>query len=204
MNKMVIDNVYVEETNEWSFPTVDVLKKNSYQITLNTKDENVLTQDDLKNLQIEIQKNKEILNAKAEIENLKIDVEKKMELINSLLKKFEYPLASIDKEIVELIEYIIKKSVKNIIYKEMKSDARLVNRVIKELSQLIHSQNGLITVYLSEIDYKKMSMEASDEKVVLKINPALTEGDMILKSNYTEIRAILDDRINQLLGIKYA
>ena len=141
--------------------------------------------------------------AKAEIEAVKAEYQKKFTLINNLLTKLESPLSVLDNELIELLHYIIKKSVKNIIYKEIKTDAKLVNRIIKEMIELVEAQNGVVNVFLSEADYKRLNNSEATPSVLFKINPKLAEGDVIVKSNMTEVRAVLNDRINQLLGVKY-
>lgn len=146
------------------------------------------------------QQDAEITRQKEEIEKLKNEYEAKIVLINSLLAKLENPLAEIDKEIVEMLRLVIKKTVKKLIYKEIKTDKTLMNKVIAELEDLIQSKNGMVTIYLSEADYKRINQEKIPAVKNIKVDTSLNVGDVIVNSNTTEIRAILNERINQLIG----
>lgn len=139
-----------------------------------------------------------------ELENIKNEYNKKIELVNNLLVSLEKPLTLLDGELIELIQYIIAKSVKNIIYKEIKTDSKLMNKIVKELSSLIDSKNGVVTIYLSEVDFNRLTEHDNSPSTIFKVNNSLSEGDIIIKSNFSEIRAVLNERINHLLGIKYA
>jgi flagellar biosynthesis/type III secretory pathway protein FliH len=140
----------------------------------------------------------------ADLENLKKEYEKKLNIVNNLVQKFETPLLNMDQETVELIQYIIKKAAKNIIYKELTADTKLIKKIVKEIHELINARNGMVTAFLSEVDYNRLNETEESQSLIYKIDPSLTEGDVVLKSNHSEIRAILNDRINQILGIKYA
>lgn len=229
-----MSDMYAEEVSSWTFPELEELDKTdgiksllmilendgiekinaaamvqSEEIQIEKHDFKQIDEENEKPMTPPEQKTStanEIQHqiAMAEVEKLKQEYETKIQLVNQLISKFENPLVNLDKELMELIQYIIKKSIKSLIYKEMKTDTKIVNRIIRELVELIQSRSGMISIYLSEADYQRLNNEESYPSMVYKINSALSQGDIIVKSNFTEIRAILNDRINQLLGIKYA
>lgn len=147
----------------------------------------------------------EVISAKyAEVEKLKNEYEGKIQLLNAVLSRLENPLASLDTEVVEMLRLIIKKTVKKLIFKELKTDKNLMNKIIKELEELIQAQSGVITILLSETDFNRLNLKEKSSSKVFKINSNLNEGDVIINSNCGEIRAILNERINQLIGITNA
>jgi len=184
MNKTIMDDFRREETSDWSFPRVDQLINADYAV----------------DLALEKLKNESIAIA-AEAENLKNDYQKKLILLNTMIAKLENPLAILDTETLDWVQYIIKNAVKKIIYKELDVDPKWINKIIHELSGLIQSQNGPVTVYVSEIDYKKINTDNASPTInLLKIDDSLIEGDVIVKSQFTEIRAVITERIDQILG----
>ena len=221
MEKTIIDDVCLEELDEWIFPDVSVPAKSDYyrspfifekENENKNQNENIETAISIPTFDIEAEKKKIMeekskieLETLAELENIKNEYKQKIELMTNIVTKLEEPLARLDDELIELMQEIIKKSVKKIILKEIKSDSKLISKMIKELTALIRNQNGLITVYLSEADYKRLKGEKNKKTSFLFIvDPSLMEGDIIVKSNHAEVRAILNNRINQLLGIKNA
>ena len=144
-----------------------------------------------------------VANVKNEIEpSVKESISCQVDFLNDVLSLLKNPLSILDKEIIELIQYVISKAVKKLIYKELKTDKHLILKIIKELSQIVDAKGGLLNVSLSEEDYHKVNMK-EDGNILFKIDSSLTEGDVILSSNTKEIRATLNERINNVLGIKY-
>lgn len=200
MNKNFIDVICESQLNEWTFPDVCLETK--------TNDEqNELYLDTQNKKQIE--QNKEITEAnlaiialKNELQETKIEYAKKMNLLNDIHNQLENALSILDNELIDLIQDIIKKSVKKIIYKEIKSDSKLLLKIISELKSSINAQNGLVNVSVSAVDYERLKDENSNPMMIVSENSLLKEGDIIIKSNFTEIRSILNDRIDKMLGLK--
>lgn len=196
MDKEMVDEFCREESTEWSFPDLELFIKADYETIYN--DDAVQSSDPEKD------KNNLLADLINENEKLKSDYQKKNALLDTLITQFKNPIALLDKDMMELVQYVIKSAVKKIIYKEIKSDTKLINKIVTELTALLDSHHGMVTVMLSEEDYNRLMTDYDKSMMILKINPALNEGDVIIKSNFTEIHAILNDRINQVLGTKNA
>ncbi|MHB1948806.1 MAG: FliH/SctL family protein [Gammaproteobacteria bacterium] len=178
MEKIEIDELQV---NEWIYPEVNTLikKKNTppaEEVALNL--------------------------AKKEVEKLRQAYEEKLLLLDNLIKKLKNPLQILDDELAELMHELIHSSVKKIIYKELKSDPKLINNMINLLKSSIEEKGKIINVYLSPIDYERIKDIESDPTRILHVNSELSEGDIIIKSNCNEIHALLNERIDKMFRDK--
>lgn len=191
--------------SEWQFPEVEVLAESSQKEDLLSDNQNHYLEESKEDINIvstsqkEIKEeiNTEMENLKIEVEQLKSEYETKITLLNHIFQQLTHPLSVIDNEMIDLIIVIIKNITKKIIYKEIDADPNLIKKMIEELGKEIQSQNGLINVCLSQADYEKLAN--NDSQLTLAVKPDLNIGDIIIKSNFTEIRAVLTERIDQLM-----
>lgn len=182
--------------NEWSFPDLDLLMK-AQQLN------GAIEEARKSQLEEELERRLHLEElARQEIENLKIEYLIKIQLINNILKKVENPVSILDDEFIDIIQDLIKKAVKNIIHKEIKSNSKIMTKMIAELKSSIKSKDGMLSVSLSENDYKRLNEKENRPSMQITVNPVLQDGDVIIKSNSTEIRAILNDRIDALFKVK--
>ena len=179
------NTIETEKLDEWCFPELN---------KLNFHEKN----DDLS---LQLLENKKV---NQELQNLKEEYEKKIESINRIIEKLQDPSLIFDNDLIELLEDIIKSSVKKIIFRELQSDPGLIRNIITELTSLVSDEKSVVTVYVSEQDNQRLFAEKNKSRKtktapVVMVSSDLNEGDVIVKSNFKEIRAILNDRINQIL-----
>lgn len=182
--------------NEWIFPDVNVALEEEVNNALLGTDipKSIPKEEDPDHLAV--------LALRAELEEMKLEYANRIDLLNTIFKKLEHPLSILDKEMVDLMQDIIKKTVKKIIHKEMKSDSKILPKIIDELKILMNEKNSTVTVSLSEVDYKRLKTNENNPSMAITVNPALNQGDVIIKSNLHEIRSIIDERIDKLFGTK--
>ncbi len=192
MDKTLNVNTENQELSEWSFPKMETI---FHSVHPNNEIEQNETEED--NSAADLEK-----TAMAEIESIKKDYFRKIAILNHMLSQLEKPLATLDKELIELMQKILKTAIKKIVVKELQIDPDLSKKMIEEICLLIQAQEGVVNVFLSEEDFKKISQDFTQVNTVLKVNPSLAEGDIIVKSNMNEINAVLADRVDHLLGIK--
>lgn len=213
MDKTSEKTIFADEGSEWSFPDVEVsvylstpIEPPSHETAEAVAETELLKaeQEQMNALELKYkQQEEELLAAKAEVEKLKEEYSKKIQLVDVALQKLNNPLRELDKEVIMIIDGLIRKALKKLVYTEIQTNPQTLNKIIDELSKLIIEQGGMVAVQLSEEDYKLFVPSNEQEKMSVKINPALTAGDIVLKANFTEVRAILEERITQLLGMKY-
>jgi flagellar biosynthesis/type III secretory pathway protein FliH len=138
-----------------------------------------------------------------ELEKLKSDYESRLVYLNNIIDKLKTPLSIIDAELLEVIQDIIKKMTKRIICKEITTDPNIFTQIINDLKSMLDTKDGMITIYLSEKDYHQFNTSNHHTLGLTNIDSSLNQGDVIIKSNFAEIRALLDDRIEQLIRIQH-
>jgi hypothetical protein len=192
-----------EEQNTWDFPDV-----NSEGGVENTHDfqEGYATEE---NVSVKTDKDPEI-PAEAEpteyeiklkeVEILKHDCDVKLRYLGTLINKIESMDIVLDNDLIQIMQDIIQKVIKKIIHKELQTDPALLPSLILELKKLVPEQKkALISVMVSDADYATIKDAFSDAGFSLMPQADLAAGDIIVKSNAAEVRAILNDRIDQLL-----
>lgn len=197
MNKIINDPTDAEDIAEWMFPEIDYsldeeILKDKYQDGSN--DAEVEEEDELIK--------EELLVKTTELENLKFEEKQKIEIINNIFRKLEESLSFLDKEFIEILQNIVRNATKNIILKEIDIDPDTISRMVNGLKELIHEKNGMINVFLSETDYKRLNKDEINDLTSIKIDSSLGCGDIIIKSSLAEIQALLNDRLDKMLGIK--
>lgn len=194
---------------EWKFPDLDITQNINDAISL----ESVMEFDSIDDqLAIQTSDNSDSIINNAdnavnladmnEVDSLRNEYESKIKILESMISKLTNPLSCIDNEILDILRSIIKKLVKHIINQELKDDPLILNNVINELMGLSQSQTGKITIAISENDYNRLNMKEQSMKDLVIIDNTLSDGDVVIKSNNSEIRAIVDERIEKILGEK--
>lgn len=196
----------IAEVTEWVFPDVtnDVFESDVFNPLMNidaTPDNNKI--EEIENKQVQSKEALTIENLIGEQEKLVAEYQNKIGIINNIIEKLKNPLAMIDDEIIELIHDIIKNAIKKIIFKEISIDSQLIVNIIAELKSLMQNQKQIMNIYLSKSDYEHIEADKSSLQDMICIDPAFAVGDILIKSNLTEIRALLDERIDQVLRVEH-
>jgi len=146
-------------------------------------------------------KNEQILRERElELQQKEMDLQSKYNLINNILTKMQDPLTFFDDQLIHIIQDIIKKVIIKIIHKEITTDPTLIVKMVDGLKSLINTHDGLINLNLSEEDYKALQNISSNTNQSIHVDKNLTSGDIVIKTNDTEIRALLNERIDLLMG----
>lgn len=206
------------EVTEWAFPEVELVNH------LNDVDLGTLFMPDIEENQSDYPAQREIVEDKQDViqnnqhaepiiedteiiqyqvlDKLKMDYESRIEMVNNIINQLKAPVSLINEELIELLQDIIKKIVKKIIYKEISTDLTVLPNMINELKSLIDTKNGMTSVFLSEKDYQRLEADKNHPSQLIEIDHTLSSGDIMIKSNYAEVRALLDERIEQITRIE--
>jgi hypothetical protein len=128
------------------------------------------------------------------------ELKAKNQLLDHLLTKLHDPLLFVDDQLINIMQDLIKKLVIKIVHKEINTDPEVLLKMIDSMKKLIIDQHGIVNVYLSEDDFKLIKTNPDDKNQVIQVNNNLKNGDIIIKTNDTEIRAILNDQVDLLMG----
>lgn len=151
----------------------------------------------------EEQEQNEIELVKQELEKTKSSSAEKILIMNKMIEELKYPISIVEDQVIDVLIDIIKKISFKIIQKEITLDRSIIYNMINDLSSLIHENGGMISVSISKEDYMVLELENNTEENNIIVDNSLNKGDIIVKSNHSEIRAILDERIDSLIRIEY-
>jgi flagellar biosynthesis/type III secretory pathway protein FliH len=210
-----MDKNFVEESFDWIFPELETetsseedheltvareeLEKSSIHKESNEEDnEEVNKEEDSHEYTNEVS----LINA-IEIENIKTEYHEKIGVINTIIEKLKYPMSIIDDQLIEMVIDIIKKVVMKIIHKEIQGDPSIINNMIKELTSIVNAKDGMVSIYLSQDDYQHLTKTEGMQEKTVSVDNTLKKGDIIVKSNFSEVRALMNERIDHLLRIQY-
>jgi flagellar biosynthesis/type III secretory pathway protein FliH len=136
-----------------------------------------------------------------ELVAIKKEYIEKAELLNQTIKKINQAADQLDAEFTQLVEAMIKRIATKIIGREIELDKMLLPKIIEELKGNLHTGNGPVRIYLSATDFAKL--ELNDPAVQINIDDTLQSGDVVIKTTYNEIYALLSERIDRLMRIDH-
>ncbi|MHB1221963.1 MAG: FliH/SctL family protein [Gammaproteobacteria bacterium] len=196
----------LEESTEWMFPAIDIWSSEENEAENDGQDFETVAEDveEAPVNEEELESDRIFSEKMAHLEDLKNDLLNKISILNKIFEELKNSPISIDEEMIALIERVVKKSVKKIIQKEMQNDDKILPQMIGHLKSLIEEKSSVLNIYISHDDYQKIMEGNLLPNNSLTINPSLQSGDIIVKSNFTEISAILDERIESLTKVDHA
>ncbi len=197
-----MEKEYKTEMFAWAFPEVEL----TLEQTIDNKHQDLsvpANQIPAESKQEEAKVSQEKAIAFDEVEKLKQEYNAKLTILSTILNKLKYPISIIDDELIEIMMDLVKKVTKKIIYKEIKQDEEVIVRMFKELTGMVDVKESAVNVYLSAADYNRLNMDEHHPNALAHIDESLAEGDMIVKSHFTEVRALMNERIEGLLRVQY-
>lgn len=195
---------------EWNFPDVDsiIISDDMVEfISGDKKKEEKISPEELERQRFlaeieEIKLNLSRLTEETAVK--KQEYESNIDTIKHLIDKFNNPAALIESDIVEVMEFIIKKMVKKITLRDIELDPNILLQVVGEIKNTANTDDAPIKIYFSKHDFDLLLEFKIPDQYKIYEDPELHHGDIIIKSDFTEVRAKLDDRIEQLLRIEHA
>lgn len=127
-------------------------------------------------------------------------LEKKLSYLDSLACQMQQTLSEFDAELFPHILTLIKKTVKKIILKELAcDDSRLPEMIAAEACSMVRDNQACI-VYVSSDDHELFDNHVTLAALDIRIDDTLAPGDFIIKNSFSELQAILEQRLNRLFG----
>jgi flagellar biosynthesis/type III secretory pathway protein FliH len=196
----------IDSVDNWSFPDVhhdsETIETDNSFLDEFTKDDGVVVptvEDPV------IAAAREEADAKAVIENeinaLKQAYADKLKIANALIERVQASVTLIDNEVVGLLQDILQKVARKILRREIAACPDLIVSMINELKTIVPAETPLVSVLISPQDYQTLCNENGEPGIKATPHESLLVGDIVIRSNTTEIRAILDDRIEKLLEV---
>lgn len=110
-------------------------------------------------------------------------------------------LMEIDASLLVSMIALIRKTVKKIALKELEIDENALKEMIGVSLAKINKDDETCIIHISEQDQSIFEDSTPLQHVVIKTDATLQKGDYVIKSKFSELEAILEQRINTLLGM---
>lgn len=193
---------------EWSYTLIDCFSNESAPVAraeseaqgfyynsdlLEKISQNNIKRDDV--VSDELHKKEQLLGKeKNELENL-------IHLVKNISVKLKSFLMDIDYGLIELLTYTVKKISEQIILKEIEVNPNILVNMIDELRNLLAHDNELTKILISEHDALMLQKVDLGGDLNIVVNASLSSGDIVLKNEYSEVAALLRERIDQLVKL---
>lgn len=138
----------------------------------------------------------------AELAQLKHEYSERINLSNQVLAHLANQVRLIDEEVLDYINDVIRKVTFRIIHQELKQDAELLPKMLRRLLDEVPEQKAPVTVFVSSADKEQLA-EMTADNVIWQTDANLNSGDIIVKTHIAEVRAVLSERIDHLLGLSH-
>ena len=138
----------------------------------------------------------------AELAQLKHEYTERINLSNQILQHLANQVNLIDEDILGLMGDVIKKVAERIIHQELKQDPTLICKMLQRILEEVPEQKVPVTVVISNADKEQLA-EMTADNIIWQTDATLASGDVIVKSQIAEIRAILPERIEHMLGMSH-
>ncbi len=135
------------------------------------------------------------------VEHLSESIHEKINYLDAMGQQIAIKLAEIDATILPDVTALVKQTVKKIILKELSVDENIIKNMIEQSLEKINKDKAPCIIQVAGTDYAVFENAPCLEYVQISVDPALTPGSYIIKTKYSELQAILDDRLTVLFGL---
>lgn len=127
-------------------------------------------------------------------------LEKKLMYLDSIACQMTQRLSEFDTELFPHILTLIKKTVKKIILKELACDDSRFPEMIASEAHSMMRENQACVVYVCSDYHELFDNHVTLAALDIRIDETLAPGDFIIKNSFSELQAILEQRLNRLFG----
>lgn len=143
--------------------------------------------------------NQEIEQHKQELNNQKNHLQEKINLIESITKQLQANLRDLNSAFINNTVNIIKKIAKQVILKELSQDEAVLKNMIDNAVHQISEKNKLSIIFIAKDDFDSINEYIKDlENTQIKVDSSLEKGDFRIKTQYSELESILEQRLANL------
>ena len=174
-----------EKNNGWAFPDI------------NPRHDALIDENEAPDVAVLMQ---ELATLRKDYQALYNEYEQNKQISMAIFERLTQSSKYIEDELIDEIRNIINSICNKLIQRELLQDQQLLVDIIEHLKKSLDNNNGPISIYVCEKDYNTLKSVAHPLSDVVKVDKLLNVGDVILQSNVSEIRAVINENINNLLG----
>lgn len=188
-------------TNEWAFPSLEGgVDEKTFDRNIDKRNE--LDERDKRLIELENMlnsKNEELVHLRGEllkIESLKSEHENQLITITNAIHNI---IPDIKAQIASLIVEMVNKISVKVLRHEIDSNHQIMTSLIQGyITEL--EKNELVKIEVGPDDYERLNQIQFDTKAKWSVNPDMKKGDVIVHSEVSAIRLVLNDMIDQITG----
>lgn len=187
--------------NGWAFPDLNSLVEGA---TFNAEAERTPELDEKDRRVIELEnsireKNEEIVSLTKQLTQLQAQKSEEADRLIELTKAVHEIIPVVKSEIVDLVSEMVNKISHKVLQREIVGNQALMMDLIQAyIAEL--GQSELIQIEVNPIDYERMKQLPFDTKAKWSVNPKLEPGDVIVTSEVSGIRLVLNDLIHRMVS----
>ena len=177
-NELIIDNYTLEEAEpvENTFQDMDtILMDNTMPEVANDLHEELVIEDNR--------------------------LDDKINLLDAMGAQMAEILSNVEASVLQSMVALVKQSVKKIILKELSLDEHAIKTMIEQSLDKINKDKSPCVIHVSEEDYPVFENKSYLNYVQIILDPALSQGSFIIKTKFSKLHAILEDRLTVLFGL---
>jgi flagellar biosynthesis/type III secretory pathway protein FliH len=125
---------------------------------------------------------------------------KQSQVLSQVTKHLLNPLHVLDTKMLGFINELIKKITQKLILQAIAFNPQTFADMIQTLTTELPDAKDIIEIQVSSANF--LNLRDSGLSALLTENGDLTEGDIIVKTQFGEVQALLSTRLDHLLGIE--
>lgn len=187
--------------NGWAFPDLNSIVEGStfnaeanHTPELDEKDRRVI---ELENVLRE--KNEEIVSLTNQLTKLQAQKSEEAARLIELTKAVHDIIPVVKSEIIDLVTEMVSKISHKVLQREIVGNQALMMELIQAYVTEL-GQSELIQIEVNPTDYERMQQLPFDTKAKWSVNPKLEPGDVIVTSEVSGIRLVLNDIIHRMVS----
>lgn len=185
--------------NGWAFPSIDgVIDEQTFDKNIEKSEKRDERDKKMIELENELnQKNEEIIRLNNRVKLLENQHSESEHRLITLTEKIHQIVPEIKLQLTQLVIEMVKKVSKKVLKHELASNHEVMTALIKVYMDEFE-KNELIEIEVSEEDYSKLNHIQFDTKAKWSVNTDLKSGDMIVNSQLSAIRLVINDVIENM------
>lgn len=200
---MTVSGEAIKKMIEWIPPTLmGKVKKESWRYDID-KTNNKDSQDVLLDIKESAYQEGFLKGEKMGLETGREAVEEQIKKIMLLGKELEEPVKFLTEDIFGFIKHIIVNTSKAIIMKEIQTQENIVEEILKEVMVEIGALSKEVYIHCSSNEeefFKKYFSENEISKIHIEIDPSISDGGFILKTENSYVNATVEKRMEEIIS----
>lgn len=194
----------MSSNNGWAFPDLNSLIEES-NVSADANKTPELDEKDRRVIELENclrEKNEEIVSLTKQLTQLQATKAEEADRLIELTKAIHNIIPLVEAEIIDLVSEMVNKISHKVLQREIVGNQSLMMELIQAYVNEL-GKTELIQIEVNPTDYERMKQLPFDTKAKWSVNPKLDPGDVIVTSEVSGIRLVLNDLIHRMVSTQH-